>query len=190
MCVTEAYSCDLKFDIPCIIKFHLYMCCRSYTYIYIRPLSFVQYTFAFIVHEPFDLSWPLGGWSLGENMYYCASSIYFSKRKTNVLMHKLVLINKVCFSFYQVIFVNDCRVCAYVLVLPYYTYIHTYTYISFRCVISELIGKSWNHVCSRENIELRDTSYKHICNQEWLKHATMSPVFLWYTPFYGLVLLF
>ena len=35
----------------------------------------------FILHEPYDLSWPLSGRSLGENMYYCASSIYFLKEK-------------------------------------------------------------------------------------------------------------
>jgi len=55
----------------------------------IRPLSSVQNNFAFILHEPYDLSWPLGRRSLGENMYYCASSIYFFKRKTNPLRYQI-----------------------------------------------------------------------------------------------------
>jgi len=57
----------------------------SMYHIYIRPLSSEENKFAFSLHEPYDLSWPLGGRSLGENMYYCASSIYFFKRKTNPL---------------------------------------------------------------------------------------------------------
>ena len=35
----------------------------------------------FILHELYDLSWPLSGRSLCKNMYYCASSIYFLKEK-------------------------------------------------------------------------------------------------------------
>ena len=38
----------------------------------------------FILHEPYDLSWPLSGRSLGQNMYYCASSIYSFKRKKQI----------------------------------------------------------------------------------------------------------
>jgi len=37
----------------------------------------------FILHEPYDLLWPLSGRILGKNMYYCALSIYFFKRKIN-----------------------------------------------------------------------------------------------------------
>ena len=56
---------------------------RIFLNIYICPLSSVQNKLRFILHEPYDLSWPLSGWSLGQNRYYCASSIYFLKRKTN-----------------------------------------------------------------------------------------------------------
>ena len=31
--------------------------------IYIRPLSFVQNKLRFILHEPYDLSWPLSEWA-------------------------------------------------------------------------------------------------------------------------------
>ena len=30
----------------------------------------------FILHEPYDLSWPLSGRSHGKNMYYCTLAIY------------------------------------------------------------------------------------------------------------------
>jgi len=61
----------------------------SLTNINIGQLSSVQNKFAFILHEPYDLSRPLSGRSLGENMYYCASSIYFFKRKTNPLRYQI-----------------------------------------------------------------------------------------------------
>ena len=35
-------------------------------YIDIRPLSSVQTKLRFILHEPYDLSWPLSGRSLGK----------------------------------------------------------------------------------------------------------------------------
>ena len=41
-------------------------------YIYIRALSSAQNKLWFILHEPYDLSWPLSGRSLCKNMYYCA----------------------------------------------------------------------------------------------------------------------
>jgi len=61
----------------------------SYFYIYIRPFSSVQNKFAFILHEPYDHSWPLGGQSFGENLYYGVSSIYCFKRKTNPLCYQI-----------------------------------------------------------------------------------------------------
>jgi len=57
--------------------------------IYIRLFSSVQNKFKFILHEPYNLSWPLSGRSLGENMYYCASSISFLKEKQTHLIIKL-----------------------------------------------------------------------------------------------------
>ena len=39
---------------------------RFTTNIYIRPLSSVQNKMRFILHEPYDLSWPLNGRSLGK----------------------------------------------------------------------------------------------------------------------------
>jgi len=37
-----------------------------YCNIYIRPVSSVQNKLRFILHEPYDLSWPLTGRSLGK----------------------------------------------------------------------------------------------------------------------------
>ena len=53
------------------------------TNVYIRKLSSVQNKVRLILHEPYNLSLPLSGRSLGKNIYYCASSIYFFERKTN-----------------------------------------------------------------------------------------------------------
>ena len=63
-------------DIFCLITQGFFVQQKN---IYICPLSSVQNKLRFILHEPYDLLWPLSGRSLGKNMYYCASSIYFLK---------------------------------------------------------------------------------------------------------------
>ena len=64
---------------------------RSKQNIYIRPLSSVQNKLRFIVHFAWTVApfVTLGGRSLGENMHYCASSIYFFKRKTNPFRYQI-----------------------------------------------------------------------------------------------------
>ena len=60
------------------LMFCLIHCLYIYKY---RPLSSVQNKLMFVLHDPYDLSWSLCLRSLGENMYYCVSSIYCFKRK-------------------------------------------------------------------------------------------------------------
>jgi len=68
-------------------------------YIDIRPLSSVQTKLRFILHEPYDLSWPLSGRSLGKT---CTIVL----RRSTVLKEKQIYLGWLIRSLSYIIIVE------------------------------------------------------------------------------------